>query len=269
MISPPCFDVKIISRPSVAFHTARLAAAQLTVEKRILFIYEDDTIQRYNWPNTFNTRDLGYTQTMDGNCVKPLRFLRSDAPRTVSEEIKSFLLQNNIRTVIDLRSKKIAGADPSGFTSDSRFSCWNFPLATSSGPAASEDDIIESYRRMLENDAAIAGIFGTMANAEGGVLFHCQDGKDRTGIVAALFLLLAGVPDIDIFADYEISNVYFYEMIKTARAVLPEHLLYVRAGYMESVLKYLRGKYKTIENYLLAKGIAETEIKKLKGKLLD
>lgn len=226
-------------------------------------------MRRYIWPNTFNTRDLGGTQTVDGGCVKPLRFIRGDMPRAVSEDVKAFLLQNNIRTVIDLRSEKMAATDPSGFVSDGRFLCWNFPLSVAAKPAGTENDVIENYCRMLENGAAIAGIFGTMAKAEGGALFHCQEGKDRTGIVAALLLLLAGVPDVDIYADYEISNVYFYEIIKTARAVLPEHLLYVRAEYMEKVLGYLRGKYKTIENYLLAKGLSQGEVQKLKGKLLD
>lgn len=226
-------------------------------------------MQRYTWPNTFNTRDLGCTQTMDGGCVKPLRFIRGDAPRTVSEDIKDFLLRHNIQTVIDLRSRKISDADPSGFVADGRFLCRNFPLAVSAEPAKTESEIIENYCRMLENDAVIADIFGTMANAAGGVLFHCQEGKDRTGIVAALLLLLAGVPDIDIYADYEISNVYLYKMIKAAKAVLPGHLLYVRAEYMEGVLKYLREKYETAENYLLAKGISQEEIHKLKRKLLD
>ena len=38
-----------------------------------------------------------------------------------------------------------------------------------------------------------------MANAVGGILFHCQEGKDRTGIISTLSLLLAGVPDVDIY----------------------------------------------------------------------
>ena len=135
--------------------------------------------------------------------------------------------------------------------------------------ANSENDVIENYCCMIENGTAIVNIFGAMANAAGGVLFHCQEGKDRTGIISALLLLLAGVSDIDIYADYEISNVYLYEMIKKAKTILPDHLLYVRPEYMENILKYLRETYGTIENYLLSKGIFETEIYKLKNKLLD
>jgi protein-tyrosine phosphatase len=174
-----------------------------------------------------------------------------------------------LKTVIDLRNEKIANMNSNAFISDSRFSCYNFPLSINAKAVNSEADVIENYCQMLENDTAITNIFRTMANSHGGILFHCQEGKDRTGIIAGLLLLLAEVSDIDIYADYEISNVYLYEMIKTAKAILPDYLLYVKPEYMESTLKYLREKYETVENYMLSKGISKTEICKLKSKLLD
>lgn len=50
-------------------------------------------MQRYNWENTFNTRDLGHTPTMGGGYIKPQRFIRSDAPHTVSDDVTEFLLK--------------------------------------------------------------------------------------------------------------------------------------------------------------------------------
>ena len=226
-------------------------------------------MQRYNWNNTFNTRDLGYTPTANKNCVKPQRFIRSDAPLIVPDDVKEFLVRHNIRTVIDLRNEKIANMSPNAFVSDSRFICCNYPLSINAKVLNSENDVIENYYCMIENDTAISDIFGTMANSEGGILFHCQEGKDRTGIISALLLLLAGVSDVDIYADYEISNVYLYEMIQTAKGILPDYLLYLNTEYIVNILKYLREKYKTVENYLLLKGVTEIEIHKLKGKLLD
>lgn len=226
-------------------------------------------MQRYNWNNTFNTRDLGHTPTANKKYVKPQRFIRSDAPLTISDDVKEFLIRHNIRTVIDLRNEKIANMRPNAFVSDSRFSCYNYPLSINAKAPNSENDVIENYYRMIENDTAIVNIFGTMANSIGGILFHCQEGKDRTGIISALLLLLAGVSEVDIYADYEISNVYLHEMIKSAKAILPDYLLYLNTKYMENILKYLREIYKTVENYLLLKGVTEVEIHKLKGKLLD
>src|SRR5438309_11643504 len=49
---------------------------------------------------------------------------------------------------------------------------------------------------------AFRDVFQWVAEAEGGVLFHCFAGKDRTGLVAAMILSLAGVPAEHIAADY-------------------------------------------------------------------
>jgi len=49
---------------------------------------------------------------------------------------------------------------------------------------------------------AFRDVLTSLAEAEGGVLFHCFAGKDRTGLVAAMILSLAGVPAEHIAADY-------------------------------------------------------------------
>lgn len=228
-------------------------------------------MQRYSWENTFNARDLGHTPTTTGDYIKCLRFIRSDAPCKISDDVKDFLSGKNVRTIIDLRNEKIVKVSPNAFEGDTRFLTYNFSLSVNPKIPESEEDVIENYYRMLENDNAMFHIFHTMANSEGGILFHCQEGKDRTGIISALLLLLGDVADIDIIADYEISNAYLYEMTKVAKNIpngIPDYLLYVRPEYMEAILTYLREKYGEVENYLLKKGILQIEIEKLKGKLL-
>jgi len=228
-------------------------------------------VQRYNWENTFNARDLGYTPTITGNYIKYLKFIRSDAPCKISDDIKDFLAEKNIKTIIDLRNKNIVKISPNAFADDKRFLTYNFPLSVNPKVPKSEEDVIENYYRMLENDKAIFDIFHTMANSEGGILFHCQEGKDRTGVISALLLLLGDVADIDVIADYEISNAYLYEITKVAKTIpngIPDYLLYIKSEYMEAILTYLREKYGGIENYLLKKGVSQIEIEKLKSKLL-
>lgn len=181
-------------------------------------------------------------------------------------------MDGDITTIIDLRNENIVKMAPNSFWQDDRFQCYNFPLSMNAKVPASESDVIENYCCMLENETAIANTFKTMANSKGGVLFHCQEGKDRTGLIAAIILLLAEVSDIDIFADYEISNVYLYEMIKIAKTIpngMPDFLLYVKPEYMENILAYLRKKYETVENYLLTKGLSSAEISNLKGKIMS
>ena len=229
-------------------------------------------MQRYNWGNTFNTRDLGYTPTVTGKYIKFQRFIRSDAPCKIEDGVKDFLIEKDVKTVIDLRNKNIVKINPNAFAGDVRFSTYNFPLSVNPKVAKSEEDVIENYYKMIENDKAIFQIFHTMANSDGGILFHCQEGKDRTGVISALLLLLGDVADIDIIADYEISNAYLYQMTQIAKNApggIPAFLLYIKSEYMDAVLAYLRDKYGTIENYLLKKGILQIEIEILKRKLLE
>ncbi len=51
-------------------------------------------------------------------------------------------------------------------------------------------------------------ILSVLDEGKGSTAYMCTAGKDRTGIVSALILYLAGVPDEDIIADYMVSNVY-------------------------------------------------------------
>jgi protein-tyrosine phosphatase len=69
-------------------------------------------------------------------------------------------------------------------------------------------DMYERYLKILSTrQAAFGAIFAAIADAEGGVLFHCFAGKDRTGLVAALLLALAGVSPDDIAADFGETDV--------------------------------------------------------------
>lgn len=67
------------------------------------------------------------------------------------------------------------------------------------------------YLTMLKAFAPnIKEIFDLIAKqvGDGTILFHCVSGKDRTGVVAMLLLLLAGVSELDVIADFVVSAVY-------------------------------------------------------------
>jgi protein-tyrosine phosphatase len=67
------------------------------------------------------------------------------------------------------------------------------------------------YHWMLDRFQKNTGIaVKQIANAtkEGPVLFYCHQGRDRTGIIAAFLLLLAGVDKQVVANDYAISNMY-------------------------------------------------------------
>jgi len=71
---------------------------------------------------------------------------------------------------------------------------------------------MEKFERQLVSDPEIrqhlAQLLTQMASTEGAQVFHCTAGKDRTGWVAALLHVIAGVPEKDIMKDYLLTNAY-------------------------------------------------------------
>lgn len=85
--------------------------------------------------------------------------------------------------------------------------------------------------------------------------FYCKAGKDRTGLVAALTLHCCGVSDKDIIADYHRSQGVGRAALGGGRIERGVKLDYTRfhgapEEVMEHVLKYVRGKYGSIDSYL-------------------
>ncbi len=70
----------------------------------------------------------------------------------------------------------------------------------------------ESFKRFFE----------LLADSSGATLFHCHEGKDRTGILTALYLGVLGVSEDDIIDDYLATNVYFAKKIADRKKHLDE-----------------------------------------------
>ena len=79
--------------------------------------------------------------------------------------------------------------------------------------------------------ANVAAAIRAVANArEGGIVVHCVGGKDRTGLLSAFLLDLAGVAPEDIAADYALSE----------ERLRPRHEAWFAAADTEEELERLR-----------------------------
>ncbi|GMM34746.1 hypothetical protein DASC09_020710 [Saccharomycopsis crataegensis] len=64
------------------------------------------------------------------------------------------------------------------------------------------------YMDFLDSGAhCIREIFAHVLENRGNFVYHCAAGKDRTGVVSLLMLLVAGVSDEDIACDYELTSI--------------------------------------------------------------
>jgi protein-tyrosine phosphatase len=140
---------------------------------------------------------------------------------------------------------------------------------------AEAPNMYDRYLIMLEHrQAAFGEIFKTLGEAEGTVAFHCFAGKDRTGLVAAMSLALAGVAIDAIAADYAETDLQMSSRYEEwLAATSPDKLEEMRDDLrcpperMISVLDHLDQKWGGAEAYLEAAGLSSTAIKRLRSKL--
>jgi protein-tyrosine phosphatase len=162
-----------------------------------------------DWPGCSNARDLGGLPTAGGGITRWGAAVRSDSLDRLTPDGWRALEAHGVRTAIDLRSEIEREAEP--------YACG---LTVVASPAEDDTDIEfiarwrpfstpHYYRAALEQwpRLSAAAVRSFARAAEGGVVIHCGLGRDRTGLVAALLLALAGVGAGDIADDYELSAV--------------------------------------------------------------
>ena len=131
--------------------------------------------------------------------------VRSDDIGHLTQAGCDALIAYGVTTVIDLRTDTELARVPNPFTNGVGAVYRHVPLIDDSmmlglGEASG---MFERYLWMLDGrPEAFRATFEAVAEAEGGAVFHCFAGKDRTGLVAAMLLSLAGVPDEAIASDF-------------------------------------------------------------------
>ena len=105
---------------------------------------------------------------------------------------------------------------------------------------------------------------------DGSLLFHCTNGKDRTGLLSALLIGLCGVSDEDIVKNYSLT----YELIKDSESVKKgiekygtDVIFKSSSEYMSKFLTYVNQQHGSIKNYLINEcGISQENINKIPDK---
>jgi protein tyrosine/serine phosphatase len=169
------------------------------------------------WDGCLNVRDLGGHPTEDGLETRWRSVVRADSVRALTDAGWESLVAHGVERIVDLRSHGEVAADP---PQDVPIEVVHVPVLAEHGDpvweeiervAGSEPGrerevfYLESLRRWGDRFAEAVAAVAHASQAP--VVVHCQGGRDRTGIVAALLLRLAGVSREDAAADYALSSV--------------------------------------------------------------
>lgn len=181
--------------------------------------------------STRNTRALP-TGTM--------RYIRSDFPDSLAESEIKWLTENNITTLVDLRSDEEAVKKPCGLKDREEFEYFHLPVTGGGNTPKSIEHLHTVYRNMI--DAQMDKIVNTVMNAETNVMYFCTAGKDRTGVVSAVILKRLGFDDETIIEDYMKSGDNLRDMLTEYVKAHPEvdlEIIIPRRENIERVLKVL------------------------------
>ncbi len=241
--------------------------------------------RRLDWPDCWNTRDLGGLPR-DRGVTRSGVLVRSDSVGHLTAAGLEAMVAYGVTTVIDLRTD----AELVGAAADPRFRPPQPDArARAAGVTYLHLPLVQDVKRRIAGTttgvgryieivdtrpAAFAVVFDAIAEADGTVLFHCFAGKDRTGLVAAMLLELAGVPREHIAADYAETDtclvtqyeVWLAEAAPDAREEI-RYDLRCPPDRILGVLDHLDAKWGGVASYLEAAGVPMSTRDVLESKL--
>lgn len=226
-----------------------------------------------------NARDFGGIVNKEGKTIKEGCFLRSERLSDITDTDASILFgRYNLRTVIDLRTTVEKTDDPD----KEMYGVRNFhiPLFPEEVMGITHENNIDK-RKMLDDLPDLKGLYRTLVldpncvpalrkvfevitSAKEGeaVLWHCTEGKDRCGLVSALFLFLLDVDKDTVIEDYLLTNeaaekrarkysrLVRYLLRQPEKADIVYDMYRAKKEYLDNALDSIEEAYGSIDNFL-------------------
>ena len=232
---------------------------------------------------TYNFRDVGGYPVPEG-AVRRGKLFRSDGLARLGEVGRQTLRDLDVRVVIDLRDDFEVSVMPDDVDG---LGLQRLHLPVFEGSGASQSTIgvtlVGLYEKILlqHGDVVVTALREVADTGDEAVVVHCTAGKDRTGIVVALALLAVGVERELVLADYAATQAnlrgpWLDGMIKLVRnhgvEVTPD-LRIILGGSppeaLEEALDTIERRFGGVREYLLATGLDELELAKLRSVLVE
>ena len=230
-----------------------------------------------------NFRDLGGYATTDGQRTRWRVLFRADGLGELTEPDLDVVRTLGIRTVIDLRSGY--EVEQGRFDVDAHpVAFFHFPFIDAL-PNADEWNLRpgllgSQYKEMLDEAGAqmVAALEVLAGDAARPAVFHCTAGKDRTGLLSAILLLLLGVDEPTVVADYALSGEAMARLRQKLIAKYPDgkeiisgidEVFSAEPANMVSLLEYLHQRYGSVEDYAIHIGVSAVLLAALRDALLE
>lgn len=230
-----------------------------------------------------NFRDLGGYPVGDGKRTRWRVLFRADGLGDLTEADFEVMRALGIRTVIDLRSGE--ELERGRFDVDAHpVTFHHFPIIEKL-PDAEEFDrrpgLLGTQYLDMVRDAGAAFVRALTVLADPDALpavFHCTAGKDRTGVLSAMVLLLLGVDEETVVADYALSGAAMTRLRAKIIVKYPEsretidnisEVFSAEPAQMEALLDHLRTEHGSVEAYLSRLGSGDDLIAALRASLLE
>jgi len=240
-----------------------------------------------------NVRDLGGLPTIDGSETRYGVLLRSDTLQHLTAAGLARLRDEfNLRTILDLRAVEEAAREGRGLLEFEPVEYHNLSFLTTRWVMPDDPTYDALVRTRISDDRvshyldyvrlagdAVATAVRLICDADNGpTLFHCAAGKDRTGVLAALVLTIAGVDREAIIADYVATNERIH-LIESRLSQLPSYQrgiqtraeadqLRVRAEVMAGFLEGVDTQWGSASAWAIQAGIPEDSLVSLRTRLV-
>lgn len=230
-----------------------------------------------------NMRELGGINTSSGVIKKGILNRSSKLTDATEKDIEELKNKYQIKTIIDLRTPAEIDEKPNKEIPETNYR--PIPIFDRRVPGITHEDkrmrikanidMPEMYQSMLKEEFIhnTKNVIHSILNLEENdypLLVHCTEGKDRTGVVIAILLMILGVDRKDIKKDYMATNKVnkrkaqiAYFMIKNfdhdeERALLAKTFLIAKEEYIDSIFEYIDNNWKDTEDFI-KNGLEVTE----------
>ena len=245
-------------------------------------------VREIEFEGILNFRDLGGYRARDNRSVAWRRLFRSGELHCMTTgDVIKLKEELNIKTIIDLRGARTIKGLGVGLVKETGAQYHNVPMTMVDDYNVEErlnrdfKNLHDEYLARVKNKGygknfvEVLQIIADPANHP--LVFHCNAGADRSGLMSAITLDVLGARDNDIKADYRLTEHNLQKFIdrwnndiRTAEVHnnLPEYQQKLHPETITALLATLRAEYGSIQGYLESFGAEKTLFSQLEETLL-